>query len=138
MVKIEDTHLTKRQIQVLELRLQGMGVSAIAKKLRTSKSNISRLLKTAEQNVKKSKNTMRLLETLDWPVKINIRKGSNVYEVAEKLFELADKKRIKIARNYAEIVRLISESLGRKNIRRRVALRDLTVMVSADGEIEIL
>jgi Tfx family DNA-binding protein len=133
-----DTHLTERQVEVLRLELQGKGVSEMAKTLGTSRSNVSRLLRTARENIRRSKNTLKLLETLNWPVRVRARRGAKVYEVAERVFELADRRGIRVAHNYAEVVRLITEFLGRRNLRRRCALRDFTILVSGDGKVEVL
>lgn len=132
------SYLTPRQIQVLELKIRGNSVSQIARKLRTSRSNVSRLLKTAEENIERAKNTLKLLETLEWPVKVVARKNTNIYEVAERVFKSADQRGIKIAHNYAEVVRIITEFLGRRGLRRRRALRSFVVVVSADGKLEVI
>lgn len=138
MVTIKDTHLTKRQFEVLKMRREGRTLAEIAGKLRTSRSNVSALLRTARENVDKSKNTLKLIETIKWPIKIDVRAGSNVYEVSEMVFRKADEKRIKISHNYSDIVRLITETLGWENLKRRKALRGFSVMVSKEGMVEVL
>ena len=138
MVDIKETHLTKRQFEVLKMRREGKSLSEIAKLLRTSRSNVSSIAKIAELNVKKSKNTLKLVETIGWPVKVDARAGANIYEVSEKVFEKADEKGIRISHNYSDLVRVITETLGRKNLRRRKALRNFSVVVSGDGKTEVL
>lgn len=138
MVNIKDTHLTKRQFEVLKMRREGKALSEIAARLRTSRSNISAILKTAGENINKTRNTLKLIETIKWPVKIDVKAGSNIYEVSERVFNKADEKRIKVSHNYSEIVRLITETLGWENLKRRKALRDFTVMVSKEGMVEVL
>lgn len=138
MVNIRETHLTERQFEVLRLRIEGKTLTEIARELGTSKSNISRLAKIAERNVERAKNTLKLIETIEWPVKIDVRAGSNIYIVSERVFRKADKEGIRIARNYSEVVKLITEILGKENLRRRKALKSFSIMVSKDGRIEIL
>lgn len=138
MVNIKNTHLTKRQFEVLKMRREGKTLSEIAARLRTSRSNISAILKTAGENINKTRNTLKLIETIKWPVKIDVKAGSNIYEVSERVFNKADEKRIKVSHNYSEIVRLITETLGWENLKRRKALRDFTVMVSKEGMVEVL
>jgi len=138
MVNIKDTHLTKRQFEVLKMRREGKALSEIAARLRTSRSNVSAILKTAGENINKARNTLKLIETIKWPVKIDVKAGSNIYEVSERVFNKADEKRIKVFHNYPEIVRLITETLGWENLKRRKALRDFTVMVSKEGMVEVL
>ncbi len=138
MVTIKDTHLTKRQFEVLKMRREGKTLAEIAVKLRTSRSNISAILRTAGENVDKARNTLKLIETIKWPIKIDVRAGSNVYEVSEMVFRKADEKGIKISHNYSDIVRLITETLGWENLKRRKALRNFSIMVSKEGMIEVL
>ena len=138
MVDIKNTHLTKRQFEVLKMRREGKTLSEIAARLRTSRSNISAILKTAGENINKTRNTLKLIETIKWPVKIDVKAGSNIYEVSERVFNKADEKRIKVSHNYSEIVRLMTETLGWENLKRRKALRDFTVMVSKEGMVEVL
>lgn len=138
MVNIKNTHLTKRQFEVLKMRREGKTLSEIAARLRTSRSNISAILKTAGENINKTRNTLKLIETIKWPVKIDVKAGSNIYEVSERVFNKADEKRIKVSHNYSEIVRLITETLGWENLKRRKALRNFTVMVSKEGMVEVL
>lgn len=138
MVNIKDTHLTKRQFEVLKMRREGKTLAEIAAKLRTSRSNVSAIMKTAGENVDKARNTLKLVETIKWPIKIDVRAGSNVYEVSERVFGKADEKGIKVSHNYSDVVRLITETLGWENLKRRKALRDFSIMVSKEGMIEVL
>jgi hypothetical protein len=138
MVSVEETHLTRKQFEVLKLRLEGKSLAQIARKLGTSRSNISRISRIAKLNVEKARNTLKLIGTVKWPVRVDARVGANVYEVSERVFRRADERGIKIAHNYAELVRLITETLGRKNIKRRKVLRNFTVVISGEGRVEII
>ena len=137
MVNINKTHLTKRQFEVLKMRRAGKSLSEIAKELQTSRSNISSISKIAEDNVARARNTLRLIETIDWPIKIDVKAGSNIYDVSEKLFKEADESRIKIPHNYSEIVRLITETIGGGNIKKRKVLKDFSIVIGKDGRIEV-
>lgn len=137
MVRVEETHLTKRQFEVLKMKTEGKSLSEIAKTIGTSRSNVSRLAKVAEQNVERAKNTLKLLSTIRWPVKVEARTGSNVYEISEMIFKEADRSGIRISQNYAGLVGLITEALGRKNIKRRKATKNFTVLISGEGKVEV-
>jgi Tfx family DNA-binding protein len=138
MINIKKTHLTKRQLEVLKSRKEGKSLAQIAKELGTSRSNVSRIAKIAERNVERARNTLKLMEIIEWPIKIDVRAGSNVYSVSEQVFREADEKGIKIVRNYSELVKLITETLGRKNLKRRKVLTDFSIVVSKEGRVEIL
>ncbi len=137
MIDIKKTHLTKRQFEVLKRRREGKSLTEIAAELRTSRSNISRIAIIAEQNVEKARNTLKLVESFEWPVRIDAKAGSNIFEISEKVFRAADEKNIRVSRNYSEIVRLITEALGGRNLRRRKALKDFSIVVSKEGRVEI-
>jgi hypothetical protein len=136
-VDTKDTHLTKRQFEVLKLRMRGKSLAEIAERLGTSRSNVSRIARIAKQNVEKSRNTLKLVGTIEWPIRVDVRRGANVYQVCERVFKRADEKGIKVNCNYAGLVRLITETLGRRGIRRRKTLRGFTVVVSGDGRVEV-
>jgi len=138
MVNIEETHLTQRQFEVLRLKIEGKSLTEIARELKTSRSNVSRVAKIAERNIERAKNTLKLIGTIEWPIKIDVKEGSNVYSASEEVFRKADEKGVRITRNYAELVRLITETLGRKNLKGRNALKDFSIMVSKDGKVEVL
>jgi len=137
MIDIDKTHLTKKQFKVLRMKIAGKSLSEISRELHTSRANISSIAKTAEANVKKSKQTLKLMELINWSIKIDVSAGSNVYEISEKVFEEADKKKIKITHNYSELVRLITESLGAARLKRRKTLEKFSIVISKDGRFEI-
>ena len=138
MINIKKTHLTRRQFEVLKLRRAGKSLAEIAKEFGTSRSNVSRISKIAERNVEKAKNTLKLAQTIEWPIRVDARAGANIYQASENVFKRADEKGIKIANNYAELVRLITTTLERKGIKRRKALRSFTVVVSSEGKVEVI
>lgn len=138
MVDIKETHLTRRQFEVLKRRMEGKSLAEIAEELGTSRSNVSSIARIAERNVRKARATFRLIEALGQQIRIDMKAGSNVYEASERVFRAADERGIKVACNYSELVRLITEKLGRKNLRRRRALRDFTVMVGKAGKVDVL
>jgi Tfx family DNA-binding protein len=138
MIDIKRTHLTERQFEVLKLRMAGKSLAEIAEALGTTRANVSRISRMAEENIEKARNTLKLVQAMEWPISVYARAGANVYQISERVFRRADEKGIKIAHNYAELVRMITTALGRKGIRRRRALRDLTVLVSGDGRVEVI
>lgn len=137
MIDTKKTHLTKRQFEVLKMRMEGKSLSEISREFNTSRANVSSIAKTAEENIEKARNTLKLMELIDWPIKIDVRAGSNIYKISEMVFKEADRKKIKISHNYSDLVRLITEALGASRLKRRKALRKFTIMVSKEGRFEI-
>lgn len=138
MVNTEETHLTERQFEILKMRKEGKSLSEIAKKFGTSRSNVSSIARTARSNVEKAKKTLKLFKTIDWSIRIDVESGANIYDVSKDVFDRADKKDINLHLNYSELVRLITETLGRKYLERRKALRSFSIMANKKGKIEVL
>jgi hypothetical protein len=138
MVNSKGTHLTSRQFEVLKGKLEGKSLSEIAKEIGTSRSNVSSIAKAAERNVQRAKNTLKLIRTIEWPIRVDVKAGTNLYDVYEKVFREADEKGIKVIYNYPELVMLIIESLGREKIKRRKITTDLSIMVCMNGEVVVL
>ncbi|MCS7131774.1 MAG: Tfx family DNA-binding protein, partial [Hadesarchaea archaeon] len=92
MVDLSKTHLTKRQFEVLKLRMAGKSLAEIAEALGTTRSNVSRISKMAEQNIERAKNTLKLIQTMEWPIIVHARAGANVYQVSERVFRRADER----------------------------------------------
>ncbi|KUO42386.1 MAG: hypothetical protein APZ16_02825 [Candidatus Hadarchaeum yellowstonense] len=137
MIDIKKTHLTKKQYEILKMRIAGKSLSEIARELHTSRANVSSIARTAEENIRKSRNTLKLVEMIDWPIKIDVKAGANIYEISEKVFQEADQRRIKISHNYSDVVRMITKALGTPGLRRRRALKDFSIVVSREGKVEI-
>ncbi|MBS3815162.1 MAG: Tfx family DNA-binding protein [Hadesarchaea archaeon] len=138
MVNTEETHITERQFEVLRKKREGKSLREIADELGTSRSNVSSIAKTAEQNLEKSKNTIKLFKTIEWPIKVDVESGTNIYDVSEVIFEKADKKEIDLSLNYSKLVRIITENLGKENLERRKTLKDFSIMVNEEGKIEVI
>ncbi len=137
MIDIKKTSLTKRQYEILRKKIEGKSLSDISKELRTSRSNISSIARTAKENIEKCRDTLKLMELVDWPIKITVKTGSNIYDVSETVFNEADRKKIKISHNYSDLVRFITEVLGSTRLKRRKTLRKFTIAVSGEGRFEI-
>lgn len=138
MVNIEETFLTQRQFEVLKLRVRGETLAKIAERFGTSRSNISQIERKARRNIERAKNTLKLIQTIQWPIKVNVKAGANIYQVAEEVFRQADRKGIKVACDYAELVRMITKKLGREGIKRRKILRNLIVLIDSEGKVEVI
>ncbi len=106
MKKVEKSFLTKKQFEVLMLRAKGLKQKDIAKILGTSRENISILEKKAKEKIEKARNTLELFEMLD-PIDLEIKEGTNVYEIPRLIFREADKHGIRIIYNTTCLIELI-------------------------------
>jgi HTH-type transcriptional regulator, fmd operon transcriptional regulator len=132
----KDTLLTGRQIEVLKLKRKGMSQADIARKLKTTRGNISTIETTAMKNIAKAEKTLKLYRALEAPVWMNIPTGTDLYEIPQMIFKEADRKKIKISIDSASvIVRLKANAPDR--IEHRVTSGDINVSVDESGNVTI-
>jgi HTH-type transcriptional regulator, fmd operon transcriptional regulator len=132
----KDTLLTGRQIEVLKLKRKGLSQADIARKLKTTRGNISTIETTALKNIAKAEKTLKLYRALEAPVWITVPAGTDLYEIPQLIFKEADRKKIKISIDSATvIVRLKASAPDR--IAHRVTAGDITVSVDESGNVII-
>jgi Tfx family DNA-binding protein len=132
----KDTLLTERQIEVLKFKRKGMSQADIARKLKTTRGNISTIESTALKNVAKAEKTLKLYRALEAPVWMTVPAGTDLYEIPQLIFKEADRKKIKIGMDSATvIIRLKADAPDR--IAHRVTSGDINVSVDASGNVTI-
>lgn len=132
----KDTLLTDRQIEVLKLKCKGMSQADIARKLKTTRGNISTIENTALKNIEKAERTLKLYRALDAPVWMTVPPGTDLYEIPQMIYKEADRKKIKIGMDSATvIIRLKTDAPDR--IAHRVTSGDINVSVDVNGNLTI-
>jgi len=133
---MKDTFLTESQVQVLKLRAMGFNQAEIARKLKTSRANISILERRARQNIARAERTLKLAAKLKAPVVITVKEGDDVLEVPKRLFKAADAAKIVVKLGTTDIIAKIQEAAGEK-IHGRSATKSFDVALTFDGEVFI-
>lgn len=133
---MEDTFLTEAQLRVLELRMRGLTQAEIARKLKTSRANVSILERRARENIAKAERTLKLLERLKAPVIITVKEGDDILQVPKKIFEAADVAKIRVKQGTAEIIAKIKEEAGDR-IHGRSVTKNFNIALTSNGEILI-
>jgi|AGTN01.2.fsa_nt_gi DNA-binding protein, Tfx family len=137
MIDKKNMFLTERQVLVLKLKKKGMSQAEIARKLKTTRGNICTTEKLALKNVEKAKNTLKFYRTIESPVNLTIPEGTDLYDVPEMIFDIADKKQIKTTLDEAAIiVKLKTEAADR--LRGRLAIDNIDLSVDEHGNLIIL
>jgi HTH-type transcriptional regulator, fmd operon transcriptional regulator len=132
----KDTLLTGRQIEVLKLKRKGLSQADIARKLKTTRGNISTIETTAVKNIAKAEKTLKLFRALDAPVWMTVPAGTDLYEIPQMIFKEADRKKIKIGMDSATvIIRLKGDAPDR--ISHRITSGDINVSVDENGNVTI-
>ncbi|HEY3274707.1 MAG TPA: Tfx family DNA-binding protein [Methanocella sp.] len=132
----KDTLLTGRQIEVLKLKRKGLSQADIARKLKTTRGNISTIETTALKNIAKAEKTLKLYRALEAPVWMTVPGGTDLYEIPQMIFKEADRKKIKIGIDSATvIIRLKTNAPDR--IAHRITTGDVSVSVDESGNVTI-
>lgn len=131
-----DTFLTERQLQVLRLRKERHSQTEIAKKLGTSRANISATEKMALNNIKRAKNTIELVKLIEAPIWLTVEPNSDLNDVVKDLYQLADSEGIRVTHTFTSLAKTIQEKASGR-IRGRKILEKLDVAVARDGAVII-
>ncbi len=132
----KDLFLTDKQIEILKLKKKGMTQADIARSLKTTRGNICIIENTALKNIEKAKNTIKFYRAMEAPIWLTIPGGTDLYDIPEKIFKAADKKRIKISVDSAMvIVKLKTEVPDRIN--GRLTNDDIDISVDDHGNVTI-
>jgi HTH-type transcriptional regulator, fmd operon transcriptional regulator len=132
----KDLFLTDKQIEILKLKKKGMTQADIARSLKTTRGNICIIENTALKNIEKAKNTIKFYRAMEAPIWLTIPGGTDLYDIPEKIFKAADKKRIKISVDSAMvIVKLKTEAPDRIN--GRLTNDDIDISVDEHGNLTI-
>ena len=132
----KDLFLTDKQIEILKLKKKGMSQADIARSLKTTRGNICIIENTALKNIEKAKNTIKFYRAMEAPIWVTIPGGTDLYEIPEKIFKAADKKRIKITVDSAMvIVKLKTEAADR--VHGRLTNDDIDISVDEHGNMTI-
>lgn len=130
------TILTPRQWRVLRLRATGLTQNQVAKRLHTSRENISIIEHRAHANVRAAKATLAAIEDLAETREIILPAGSSIFEVVSIIMLRADVLRIKLENNADSILAAIrSKCKGR--IRGHHLTAVVKVNIGDDGSLII-
>ncbi|HTX43568.1 MAG TPA: Tfx family DNA-binding protein [Methanocella sp.] len=128
--------LTDKQIEILRMKKKGMSQADIARAFKTTRGNICIIENTALKNIEKAKNTLKFYRAMEAPIWLTIPGGTDLYDIPEKVFKAADKKRIKIPIDSpAVIVKLKTEAADR--IHGRLTNDDIDISVDIHGNMAV-
>lgn len=96
MATADETVLTERQVEVLELREQGYTQQEVADELGTSDSNVSAIERAAKENVAKARRTLELLRALRAPVRFTVPPNATFDDLLETVYDQGDGAGVKV------------------------------------------
>jgi Tfx family DNA-binding protein len=132
--KVPRTILTPRQWQVMRLRATGLTQARVAKKLHTSRENVSIIERRAHENLKSVRATLEALEQLSDSRELVVPSGTSIFEATSMILRRADVLGIKLKMSADSILALL-----RTRCKGRLRLHHLTsvirVEIRQDGSI---
>ncbi len=126
--------ITDRQKEVLRYRKQGLTQQQIADLIHTSKANICTIEKAALENIRKAKETLEFLYTLDATHIYTISTGTDVLDAVKEIFVEAEKLHIKVRYDTISLVNRMRESVPER-IRGRFVRENIDVYINDEGEL---
>jgi hypothetical protein len=120
----------------MRLRSTGLTQAQVAKRLRTTRENVTILEHRAHENLKAAKATLMALEELSASNELIIPSGVSIFEATSMILRRADVLRIKVKMNADSI--LASLRARRKGkIRGHHLIAALRVKIEPDGSLKL-
>lgn len=126
--------LTDRQKEVLRYRKAGLTQQEIAEMINTSKANVCTIEKSAYENVKRARETIEFIQTLDAQRLCCIERGTDLIQAAEFIFNEAGKMNIKVIYNTLEVCDRIKEQVP-DSYRDRKLRAEVGVYIKENGDL---
>ena len=130
------TILTQRQWQVIRLRSTGLTQAQVAKRLHTTRENVTIIEHRAHQNLSAAKATLAAIEELSGSKELVIPSGVSIFEATSMILRKADALRVKVKLNADSILALLrAKRKGR--IRGHHLIAVIRVKIEPDGTLKL-
>jgi len=136
VVATENTVLTDRQVEVLELRREGYTQQEVADRLGTTGSNVSAVERAARANIEKAERTLELVATLRAPVRFTASAGESFDDLVDEVYARSDEAGVTVAYPRPKLYSVLYEDLAAAASQNRLAV-PVEVGVSADGDVTV-
>ncbi|MDH7510855.1 MAG: Tfx family DNA-binding protein [Methanolinea sp.] len=133
---MKDGLLTDRQKEVLRYRKKGLTQQQIADIINTSKANVCTIEKSAMENIRRAKETLEFLYTLDATHLCTIPGGTDLIEAASLIYREAEKLGIKVRYDTISLINKIREAAPGR-FKARFVKENIDVYIADDGELYI-
>jgi Tfx family DNA-binding protein len=102
--------LTKRQFLVLKYRTAGLSQLQTAKKLATSRANVSMIELRAKKKLEKARETIWAYESMLSRRIVRIKQGTRLQEVPSIVLAEGDRAKVHLRSNLVEIIRMVKRA----------------------------
>lgn len=130
------TLLTKRQWEVVRYRAQGLTQAELAKRLNTSRENVTEIEHRVGFKIRAAKATLAALEDLDASGEMLIPSGTCLFEAISMILRRADVLEIKL-RSSADDILALMRSKCRTKIRGHHLISYVRVQIEKGGSLTL-
>jgi hypothetical protein len=134
MLVMKDGLLTDRQKEVLRYRKQGLTQQQIADIISTSKANVCTIEKSAMENIRRARETLDFLYTLDATHLCTIEQGTDVLDVAPFIYQEAEHLGIKVKYDTISLINKMREAIPER-LRARHIRDTIEVYINDEGDL---
>lgn len=128
--------LTEEQVKILSLRFEGLTQEEVAKKLNTSRQNISLIERRALKNISKAELTLKAYRRLRTVETVKLDVGTHLVDVPRMLIDAADRVGVKIKVSFTLVYKSLRDEAGDAIQGTRV-VKPILLHVLNDGKIDV-
>jgi Tfx family DNA-binding protein len=128
------TTLTSRQWEVIRYRAQGLTQAQVAKKLRTTRENVSEIEHRARFKINAAKATLAALQELDATREVLIPSGTSIFEAVTMIILRADVLGVRLVSSADDVLSDI-RSRWRGKIKGHRFISVAKVEIATDGSL---
>ena len=128
--------LTEEQLNILGFRLDGLTQEEIARRLGTTRQNVSLIERRARGNIEKAETTLRAYRRLQTAATVELKPSTHLVDVPRMLVDAADDAGVKISIDFALVYKELRDEAGDSISGTRV-VRPILLHVLRDGKIDI-
>ncbi|MCP1662977.1 MAG: Tfx family DNA-binding protein [Methanocalculus sp. MSAO_Arc1] len=126
--------LTERQKEVLRYRRQGMTQQQIADLIRTSKANVCTIEKSATENIRRARETLEFVNTLDAKELCTITAEEDLLDAVNTIYEEAERFGIKVRYDTVTLINRVKAANPEK-IHARYIQDSIQVYINEKGDL---
>ena len=128
--------LTDEQLNILGFRLDGLKQEEIARRLGTTRQNVSLIERRARGNITKAEATLRAYRRLQTAATVELVPSTHLVDVPRMLVDAADDAGVKINIDFALVYRELRDEAGDSISGTRV-VKPILLHVLRDGKIDV-
>ena len=128
--------LTEEQLRILGYRLDGLKQEEIARRLGTTRQNISLIERRARGNLEKAEKTLKTYRRLRTAATVELKSNTHLVDVPRMLVDAADDAGVKITIDFALVYKELRDE-ARDSIRGTRVVKPILLHILGDGKIDV-